>query len=68
MMFLPWFVAKELTATPGHFTPMGLFFSEFEANEYVEMLQRFDQHDRNYIVKKVDSEEHIHKILLGQEN
>ena len=35
MMFLSWLVAKELTTKPGQFTPIGLFYSECEAKEYV---------------------------------
>lgn len=57
MIFLSWLVAKELTLKPGQFTPMGLFPSEFEANEYVGILQHSDQLNRNYIVKCMDSKE-----------
>lgn len=67
MMFLSWFVAKELTTKPGQFTPIGLFCSECEAKEYVEMLHRSEPFNRNYIVKRINSEEHMWEVCHCKE-
>ena len=67
MMFLSWLVARELIKKPGQFTPIGLFYSECGAKEYVEMLHRSEPFNRNYIVKQINSEEHMWEVCHCKE-
>ena len=71
-MFLKWLVAEELKTKPGHFTPMGLFPSEADAKEYLDLIRNFGgpAHNcinKNRIVRAVDSEESMFDVLHGKE-